>query len=227
MANCYTTGVTFRQGKCRRLVEGVENSTGRRVVLAVYNDDGILEADKERNILRSLKDCDFVVDLIAFIGHDYEARSRWRDPNSGTMEVVYEHLDTDLDLYRRALQPGPRVAGDRLRSLFFQLLSGVAAVHEQGFYLRRDPFLAKLSDFLGAKVPHPFAQDTDLVTPPGELERDLRYQAPEQLIGSQMLTPAVDMWALATIIAEVATGDVLFKVNPNSRPREHLQTIYQ
>ena len=90
--------------------------------------------------------------------------------------------------------------------MFYQVTRAIVAVHSKRIFLEdlrpekirisEHLFRAKLSDFLGAKVPHDFVPDTDLVTPPLMLERDLCYQAPEQLIGSQMIKPTVDIWAL-------------------------------
>lgn len=49
------------------------------------------------------------------------------------------------------------------------------------------------------------------------------YRAPEILLGALRYSPAVDMWSIGCIFAQMATKDVLF---PGSSPTSQLKEIF-
>lgn len=96
-----------------------------------------------------------------------------------------------------------------MRSLAFQVLSGLQEIHDADIFVRnlrpgnirvsKDEFRVKISDFTCAKILRYLRDESS--TPPKDLEMDdLRYQAPELLVGSRLYTSAVDLWAVGCIL---------------------------
>ncbi|XP_024184146.1 cell division control protein 2 homolog [Rosa chinensis] len=216
----YTFAEELRAGKCRRLVAALDKTTDRAVFIAAYNNDVILEGYKEIEILMASPGRH----LPAARVKSYDAQKR---ENARVSLIETGNAYPDLETFW--IPPYPIRKRQNVKSLFYQLSTGLRAAHSKGIFLRdlcpekirvsENPFRVKLSDFIGAKMLHPMARNLDLVTPPGALERNLSYQAPEQLIGSEMYTSAVD-------IVEMTTGVVLFSADSTSHPHTHLQSIF-
>ena len=130
----------------------------------------------------------------------------------GKLYLIFEFVDQDL---KKALEK--RAApfnGNMLKRLIYQLLDGLYFCHRHRI-IHRDLKPAnilltangelKIADFGLARafqVPmHTYTHE--VVT--------LWYRAPEILLGEKRYTPAVDMWSVGCIFAELARGRVLFR----------------
>jgi cyclin-dependent kinase 3 len=130
----------------------------------------------------------------------------------GKLYLIFEFVDQDL---KKALEK--RAApfnGNMLKRLIYQLLDGVYFCHRHRI-IHRDLKPAnilltangelKIADFGLARafqVPmHTYTHE--VVT--------MWYRAPEILLGEKRYTPAVDMWSVGCIFAELARGRVLFR----------------
>ena len=133
----------------------------------------------------------------------------------GRLYLVFEWLDKDLKKYMdsAAAVPGAPASGGGLpmaliKSYMFQLLRGMDFCHARGI-MHRDlkpqnllvdrRGVLKLADFgLARAFMIPMRSYThEVVT--------LWYRAPEILLGQKTYSPAVDMWSIGCIFAELVT----------------------
>jgi cyclin-dependent kinase 3 len=131
--------------------------------------------------------------------------------SSTRLYLIFEYLEQDL---KRALDRQGPWTGMPLKRMVFQLLEGLHFCHchriihrdlkPANILLTADGDL-KIADFgLARAVQVPMHTYThEVVT--------LWYRAPEVLLGEKHYSPAVDMWSVGCIMAELARGRVLFR----------------
>uniref|UniRef100_A0A0D3HAP8 [RNA-polymerase]-subunit kinase n=1 Tax=Oryza barthii TaxID=65489 RepID=A0A0D3HAP8_9ORYZ len=141
------------------------------------------------------------------------------DASTGDMFIVTDFVGgrtLRLDLWMA--HPDPE---ERARSVMRDLVAAAGALHAAGVMhrdIKPDNVLVanggglKLCDF-GSATP---------VKPPGKPYEESRvgtllYTSPEQLADSEFYDPAVDMWALGCIMAEILTGGPLFDDSSEER----------
>ncbi|XP_060717871.1 serine/threonine-protein kinase MAK isoform X3 [Tachysurus vachellii] len=104
---------------------------------------------------------------------------------------------------------------NEIRNIIFQVLSGLAFVHKQGFFHRdikpenllcMGPELVKIADFGLAREIRSRPPYTDYVS-------TRWYRAPEVLLRSSVYSSPIDMWAVGCIMAELYTLRPLFPGN--------------
>ncbi|TVU44148.1 hypothetical protein EJB05_03582 [Eragrostis curvula] len=122
---------------------------------------------------------------------------------------IFEHMECNLyDVIRER-----QVAfseGD-IRSFMLQILQGLAYMHNNGYFhrdLKPENLLVsngtvKIADFGLARELYSSPPYTDYVS-------TRWYRAPEVLLQSSAYTPAIDMWAVGAILAELFTLSPLF-----------------
>ena len=130
----------------------------------------------------------------------------------GKLYLIFEYVDQDL---KKALEKrGSPFTGTALKRLIYQLIDGLFFCHRHriihrdlkpaNILLTADNVL-KIADFGLARafqIPmHTYTHE--VVT--------LWYRAPEILLGEKHYTPAVDMWSVGCIMAELCRGRVLFR----------------
>ncbi|KAG5464614.1 hypothetical protein GH5_00063 [Leishmania sp. Ghana 2012 LV757] len=132
--------------------------------------------------------------------------------SDGKLYLVFEYVEADLKKAIEKQEGG--YSGMDLKRLIYQLLDGLYFCHRHRI-IHRDLKPAnilltsgnvlKLADFGLARafqVPmHTYTHE--VVT--------LWYRAPEILLGEKHYTPAVDMWSVGCIFAELARRKVLFR----------------
>lgn len=130
----------------------------------------------------------------------------------GKLYLVFEYLEEDL---KKAIEKqAGGYSGMELKRLVYQLLDGLYFCHRHRIVHRdlkpanillNSGNVLKLADFGLARafqVPmHTYTHE--VVT--------LWYRAPEILLGEKHYTPAVDMWSVGCIFAELARRKVLFR----------------
>jgi len=190
-----TYGVVYR---------AVDHETGRVVALKKMRldrtDEGIPQtALREVSILQEIHHTN-IVDLLNV------------QCSSTMLHLIFEYVDQDL---KHALdRQGRPFAGRALKELVFQLLDGLYFCHchriihrdlkPANILLTADGVL-KIADFgLARAVQVPMHTYThEVVT--------LWYRAPEILMGEKHYSPAVDLWSVGCIMAELVRGKVLFR----------------
>nr|POF20106.1 serine/threonine-protein kinase ssn3 [Quercus suber] len=133
--------------------------------------------------------------------------------------MVFEYAEHDLlqIIHHHSLLPRTPIPATTLRSTMFQLLSGLLYLH-QNWVMHRDLKPAnimvtsggaiKIGDLGLARLFYKplhalFSGDKVVVT--------IWYRAPELLLGSRHYTPAVDLWAVGCIFAELLSLRPIFK----------------
>lgn len=129
----------------------------------------------------------------------------------GSLYLVFEFVESDL---KKTLEKNGPFTGLALKKTMYQLVSALAYCHanrvahrdlKPANILISDTNKVKLADFGLARafqIPiHTYTHE--VVT--------LWYRAPEILLGEKHYTPAIDIWSLGCIFAELARGKVFLK----------------
>uniref|UniRef100_A0A0K0FPH2 Cyclin-dependent kinase 1 (inferred by orthology to a human protein) n=1 Tax=Strongyloides venezuelensis TaxID=75913 RepID=A0A0K0FPH2_STRVS len=127
--------------------------------------------------------------------------------------LIFEYLYLDLKIYMDRIPEGQVMEPDTVKSFLYQICQGICFCHQRRV-LHRDlkpqnllidsGGCVKLADFgLSRTVGVPVAVYThEIVT--------LWYRSPEILLGADKYSTAVDVWSIACIFGEMATGSILF-----------------
>ncbi|KAL4451526.1 hypothetical protein ABPG75_007188 [Micractinium tetrahymenae] len=156
---------------------------------------------REVSLLRQLADSPHIVQLLDVLWD----RSR--------LVLVFESMGRDLQAHLDA-DPAARQLPS-IKSVMYQLLSGLAHAHARRVLHRDvkpanvliDPAsgVAKVADWgLARSATPPLRPYTQEVV-------TLLYRAPELLLGCPLYSSAVDVWSAGCILAELATGQPLFR----------------
>lgn len=133
-------------------------------------------------------------------------------PRDRELMLIFEYVDQDLKkLLDSRITP---FHGQKLKWIMYQLLQGMAACHAkrivhrdlkpQNILVSKNEGVVKIADFGLARAFHVtlHSYTREVVT--------LWYRAPEILLGERHYRPAVDIWSLGCIMAELATKRALF-----------------
>ncbi|KAJ5069554.1 cyclin-dependent kinase 10 [Anaeramoeba ignava] len=143
---------------------------------------------------------------------------------SEKLYLIFEFVDYDL---KRLMNKQKGFNPSQTKSLTYQLLQGLSECHlhsiihrdlkPQNLLISKTGIL-KIADFgLARSFSYPLRTYThDVVT--------LWYRAPEILLGSKHYSPAVDMWSVGTIFAEMLLNESLF---PGDSEIDQLYKIFQ
>ncbi|EUB56800.1 Cell division control protein [Echinococcus granulosus] len=133
----------------------------------------------------------------------------------GRLYLIFEYLTLDL---RRYLDNNCKDAGlppDTVKLFMYQMLQALLYCHArriihrdlkpQNILVDVDRNVVKLADFgLARSFGYPLRKLThEVVT--------LWYRSPEILLGETLYCCGVDMWSMGCMLAEIATGDPLFR----------------
>ncbi|XP_042459094.1 cyclin-dependent kinase F-3-like isoform X4 [Zingiber officinale] len=133
---------------------------------------------------------------------------------------IFEHMEYNLYQVMRERQ-NPFTEGE-IRNLMSQVLQGLAYMHKNGYFhrdLKPENLLVthdviKIADFGLAREVTSEPPYTDYVS-------TRWYRAPEVLLKSSFYTPAIDMWAVGAILAE------LFMLSPLFPGESEIDQIYR
>lgn len=152
------------------------------------------------------------VSLLRELNHPYVVRLLNVSLQESKLLLIFEYMEKDLQGMLK--QRSTPLVGGKLQRIMFQLLQGLHACHSRRFVHRdikpsnilinRDESFVKLADFgLGRAFRVPLqTYTTEVMT--------LWYRAPEVLLGDNHYLPAVDVWSVGCVMAELAKGSPLF-----------------
>ncbi|XP_019188617.1 PREDICTED: serine/threonine-protein kinase MHK isoform X2 [Ipomoea nil] len=117
---------------------------------------------------------------------------------------IFEYMEHNL--YQTMKERQRPLSEEEIRGLLSQLLQGLAHIHRNGYFhrdLKPENILVtndimKIADFGLAREVSSMPPFTDYVS-------TRWYRAPEVLLQSSLYTPAIDMWAVGAILAELFT----------------------
>ncbi|BDA41628.1 Cyclin-dependent kinase B1-1 [Coccomyxa sp. Obi] len=201
------------EGTYGKVYKARERNTGRLVALKKtrleMEEEGVPStALREVSLLQMLSESNHVVKLLC-VQHVEEHKKP-------VLYLVFEFLSTDLKKYMERTGKGPEnpLPPALVKSFMYQLIKGVAHCHKHGVMhrdLKPQNLLVddsqdclKIADLgLGRAFSVPIKSYThEIVT--------LWYRAPEVLLGTTHYSPAVDMWSVACIFAELVRKVPLF-----------------
>ncbi|XP_073004079.1 cyclin-dependent kinase F-3 isoform X2 [Typha latifolia] len=122
---------------------------------------------------------------------------------------IFEHME--YNLYQIMRDRRSSFSEREIRNFMSQVLQGLAYMHKNGYFhrdLKPENLLVtndiiKIADF-------GLARELDSRPPYTEYVSTRWYRAPEVLLHSSLYTPAIDMWAIGAILAELFTLSPLF-----------------
>ncbi|TXG57471.1 hypothetical protein EZV62_015300 [Acer yangbiense] len=211
------------EGTYGKVYKAKDRASGKLVALKKtrleMDEEGIPPtALREVSLLQLLSQSLYVVRLLCVEHVDSSSLKSTNDSSSkSNLYLVFEYLDTDLkkfiDSHRKGVNPRP-LPPSLIQSFLYQLCKGVAHCHSHGvlhrdlkpqnLLLDKDKGLLKIADLgLGRAFTVPLKSYThEIVT--------LWYRAPEVLLGSTHYSPAVDIWSVGCIFAEMVRRQALF-----------------
>jgi len=152
---------------------------------------------------------------------------RWFE-HHGHLCLVFEPMHMNLKEVQDKFGRGVGIAIDAVALYTRQLLQGLRTVHKAGFIhadikpqniLANETFnVVKVAD-LGSAFGE---RSADNVATPILVSRF--YRAPEIILGL-VHTPALDVWALACVLYEMYTGDILFQGEDNNDMLHRMQCL--
>ncbi|KAI9154092.1 hypothetical protein LWI28_020791 [Acer negundo] len=212
------------EGTYGKVYKAKDRASGKLVALKKtrleMDEEGIPPtALREVSLLQLLSQSLYVVRLLCVEHVDSSSSLKSTNDSSSksNLYLVFEYLDTDLkkfiDSHRKGVNPRP-LPPSLIQSFLYQLCKGVAHCHSHGvlhrdlkpqnLLLDKDKGLLKIADLgLGRAFTVPLKSYThEIVT--------LWYRAPEVLLGSTHYSPAVDIWSVGCIFAEMVRRQALF-----------------
>ncbi|XP_052197398.1 cyclin-dependent kinase F-4-like [Diospyros lotus] len=140
---------------------------------------------------------------------------------NNTLYFVFEYMECNL--YQLMKDRARLFSEAEIRNWCFQVLKGLAYIHQQGYFhrdLKPENLLVskdaiKIADF-------GLARENDSQPPFTEYVSTRWYRAPEVLLKSPTYSSAVDMWAMGAIMAELFTLRPLF---PGSSEADEMYKI--
>ncbi|KAL2965807.1 hypothetical protein AAZX31_16G081600 [Glycine max] len=134
---------------------------------------------------------------------------------------IFEYMDCNL--YQLIKEREKPFSEEEIRCFMRQVLQGLSHMHKKGFFhrdLKPENLLVtddvlKIADFGLAREVSSMPPYTQYVS--------TRYRAPEVLLRAPCYTPAVDMWAVGAILAELFTLTPIF---PGESEIDQLYKIY-
>ncbi|KAL3690605.1 hypothetical protein R1sor_016914 [Riccia sorocarpa] len=206
-ANRYQIQEVIGQGSYGVVCSAIDTHTGEKVAIKKINDifEHVSDATRilrEIKLLRLLRHPDIVQVKHIMVP---PSRREFKD-----IYVVFELMDSDL---HQVIKANDDLTPEHYRFFLYQLLRALKYIHTANVYhrdLKPKNVLAnadcklKICDFGLARVAFNDAPTTDYVATGW-------YRAPE-LCGSfsAKYTPAIDIWSIGCIFAEVLTGRPLF-----------------
>ncbi|KAH7445468.1 hypothetical protein KP509_01G010600 [Ceratopteris richardii] len=134
--------------------------------------------------------------------------------------LIFEHME--LNLYQVMKEYNAPIPESRIRNWCFQIFQALENMHSNGYFHRDlkpenllvSGDLVKIADF-------GLAREVDSKPPYTDYVSTRWYRAPEVLLQSQCYGPAIDMWAMGAIMAE------LFSLQPLFPGESELDEIYK
>ncbi|KNB42856.1 protein kinase [Blastocystis sp. subtype 4] len=156
---------------------------------------------------------------------------RIRHPNIVAMREVIRERSTlffvmeymSANLYECMKDRSTNFSEDQVRSIMYQLLQGLAYLHQQNIFhrdIKPENLLVKGDNIKIADFG--LARETNSRPPYTEYISTRWYRAPEILLRSKRYNSAVDLWACGCIMAELMSLSPLF---PGSNEEDQLYKI--
>ncbi len=200
-------------GGMGRVYEGVDKQTDTRIAVKVLHDDVAKDEVARERFKREYE-------ISANLPHDYivHVLDFQRDETAGVWLLVMEYLDGEE--LRFVLKREKTIPPERLIRLLSQIALGLDEAHSRQFVHRdlkpdnlflcgtREGDNVKLLDFGSVKDKN---KDAKKLTVLGTTIGSPYYMAPEQAQGLDTLDARADVFALAAIAYECATGRVPFE----------------
>jgi protein kinase len=198
-----------------KITKTIGDGTYGSVSQAVHRDTGQIVAIKQmKSPVRSWNECVNMreVKVLLHISHPNIVKMLEVIKNKNHLCLVFEFLD--VDVYHLFKERTKYLSEIQIRNIIFQTLQGLAYMHSKGLFhrdLKPENLLikdntVKIADF-------GLVRDTRSQPPYTEYVSTRWYRAPEVLLRSPNYGPAIDIFALGALMAELYTFKPLFPGN--------------
>ncbi|KAK8960878.1 Cyclin-dependent kinase F-3 [Platanthera guangdongensis] len=198
---------------CRyRFFKEIGNGTCGNVYKALnLHNNEIVAVKKMKRKFYSWEECLSLreVKLLQKLSHPSIVKLEEIVKENNELFLIFEHMDCNLyQIMRDRQRP---FSESEIRNLMSQVLQGLVYMHRNGIFhrdLKPENLLVKndiikIADFGLAREVTTYSPYTDYVS-------TRWYRAPEVLLQSSVYSPAIDMWAVGAILAELFTLNPLF-----------------
>ena len=133
--------------------------------------------------------------------------------------IVFEYAEHDLlqIIHHHSQQPRNAIPASTVKSILYQLLKGLLYLH-RSWVMHRDLKPANIMVTAGGEVKigdlglaRLFYKPLQSLFSGDKVVVTIWYRAPELLLGSRHYTPAIDLWAVGCIFAELLSLRPIFK----------------
>ncbi|KAI3432591.1 hypothetical protein D9Q98_004139 [Chlorella vulgaris] len=203
------------EGTYGKVYKAKDLNTGKLVALKKtrleMEEEGVPSTTlREISLLQMLSESNHIVKL--------DCVEHLEENGKPCLYLVFEYLSTDLKKHMDRIGKGPAhpLAPEIVKSFMYQLLKGVAHMHKHGV-MHRD--LKPQNLLVDDSLEHPLLKVADLglgrhfTIPIKAYTHEivtLWYRAPEVLLGATHYAPAVDIWSIGCIFAEMARKQAIF-----------------
>ncbi|KAL7099261.1 hypothetical protein ACP275_09G072200 [Erythranthe tilingii] len=193
------------------------SKTGEIVAIKQQFNGTSLSSFRETDVLESLLPHPSIVRLKeVLVGNDFDDDEEEEDP----VYIVMEYFESDLNKYIKSKKKDESfiINQSEVKCLMKQLLEGVEFLHSNQLMHRdlkpgnilvnkdeKGILNLKICDFGMCRS---FGSRSGLYTPSVGTSW---YKSPEILLGAKKYSSAVDMWSVGCIMAELFTGQALFR----------------
>lgn len=208
-----------------KLLKTIGDGTYGSVLKAIDSKGDVVAIKKMKKKYTSWEECMKLreVSSLRRLNHPNIVKLREVIREKDELFFIFEFLD--VNLYQYTKDRKKYLSESKVRNIMFQILTGLAFMHKQGYFhrdLKPENILiqgdiVKLADFGLAREIRSRPPYTDYVS-------TRWYRAPEVLLRSTNYSAPIDIWALGCIMAELYTFRPLF---PGSSEPDEILKICQ
>ncbi|KAM3230210.1 hypothetical protein ACQJBY_060793 [Aegilops geniculata] len=211
------------EGSFGAVLKARHRVTGKTVAIKVLRSNGDLaaankEMQDEAGFLEACSPNPYVVG----------SHGLFRDPETYNLCLAMDYVGPNLHAFLSERQPLPEAI---VKAYMWQLLTGANKMHGKDRIVHRDIKPQNILVGEGGKILKlcdlGLAMSLKTARKPYEFAGTMPYMAPEMLLGKPDYDAGVDVWSLGCVMAEMLTGEMLFKADKKDDRTAQLSAIFR
>ncbi|XP_020194833.1 putative cyclin-dependent kinase F-2 [Aegilops tauschii subsp. strangulata] len=211
------------EGSFGAVLKARHRVTGKTVAIKVLRSNGDLaaankEIQDEAGFLEACSPNPYVVG----------SHGLFRDPETYKLCLAMDYVGPNLHAFLSERPPLPEAI---VKGYMWQLLTGANKMHGKDRIVHRDIKPQNILVGEGGKILKlcdlGLAMSLKTYRKPYEFAGTMPYMAPEMLLGKPDYDAGVDVWSLGCVMAEMLTGEMLFKADKKDDRTAQLSAIFR